>query len=371
MRNRRFLSSSRRMFIVVAVFTALGGGLLVSASGCSVGYVLTQGYYQGKLLAGREPIDEVIRRDTLDSRVRARLELILRIKAFGEERLGLKPTQNYSTVNLKWKNKIWNLSACRELKFEPYTWWFPIVGTVPYKGFFRRKDAERESDGLRTKGYDVMIREVAGYSTLGWFKDPVLPSMLQYDEGQLADLVLHELAHATLFIPGQVAFNESFASFVGTKASLAFLRDTYGGDSPELKRRLDQLADARLYETFMHDLYQRLDEVYRSGAGPTEKRARKEALLRKAQERFGALPFRNPKWRGRSLNSLNNARLMQFKQYNSSEERFQALYDGLDGDMKRFLERVAELATQGTDPFEALEAAVGPLDDGHQDQETP
>lgn len=329
--------------------------LLGVTPGCAVGYLATQGYYQGKLLAGRIPVAEAMQRNDLSPEKKRALTLIQQVRTYGEETLGLSPTQNYTLINLEWKEEIWNITASRELSFTPYTWWFPIVGTVPYKGFFRKPDAEKEAESIRKKDFEVSVRRVAGYSTLGWFKDPILPSMLDYETPELANLILHELAHATVFIPGHIDFNESFASFVGDVSALRFLNATYGADAEVTLEAQARQEDSRIFTQFMHTLYTDLDLVYKDARSDEEKRAAKTVRLAQVPEQFATLPFKSSRYQKRKAPVVNNADLMQYRRYSSAESEFQQVLNSQGGDLQKFFDVFRGVATSGEDPFQALQ----------------
>lgn len=331
------------------------GAVLSLIPGCSVGYLATQGYYQGKLLSGGIEVDEALRRDDVPAATKDQLRLIQELRQFGEHALGMTPTQNYTRVNLEWREQIFNVSGSRELKFEPFTWWFPIVGAVPYKGFFQKADAEREAARVREKGYEVTVRKVAGYSTLGWFRDPILPSMLDDDLAEISNLILHELAHSTLFIPGKIDFNESFASFVADVASLRFIELKEGPGGPWRLEAQARQNDAKRVTTFMHTLYTDLDLLYKSDRSDEDKRREKAALLERAAVAYEALPFESQRYRGRKFPKLNNADLLQYKRYSSAGEQFGQILAAEGGELRRFFEIFRAVAKSGEEPFEALE----------------
>ena len=216
----------------IAFYGFLLGFSLIHA-GCFLPYVAKQGYYQAKLLSGRQPILQVLQQDSLTPHQRQRLQLILAVKNFATNVLALSPNQNYSTINLKWRHTLYNVSASKPLLFKPYTWWFPIIGTMPYKGFFEKADAIKEKNRLLLKNLDVQIGPVAGYSSLGYFSDPVWPQMLELPLVFLVELIIHELAHATIYFKNQTDFNESFANAVGKMGTLAFLKEHFGEKSQE------------------------------------------------------------------------------------------------------------------------------------------
>ncbi len=329
--------------------------------GCGVGYILSSGYYQADLLARREPTARVLAAGGLSTGEEQRLRLIPLIKAYGKEK-GLAATDNYDTLAVGWDHAIWNLSACDPLAFEPVTWWFPVVGRVPYLGYFEEPDVRAREADLRERGYDVHVRTAGAYSTLGWFRDPVLPGMLRWSEADLAETVFHELAHATLWVPGSVAFNESFASFVGEAMAHAYVTDTYGAGSPNLAALEREERDWGRFEGLLHGLYRDLDTLYRDPSVlPSDKASRKDALYATLEGRAAGAGLEDLTRTLRSIRSTtwNNARLMQFRTYNSNDEWFRALYVNQGNDVRRFIDEVARITRGRTDPFVALQAAAG------------
>jgi predicted aminopeptidase len=178
-------------------------------------YYYMQAKGQLAILWNVTPVEEVLKSPTLSENMRTKLALVQEIKSFGEKELGLTPTQNYTTFfHQHGRPILWVLSASKPFKLESYTWWFPIVGRVGYKGFFVEEKGRFEMQKLKEKGYDTELGEVSAWSTLGWFKDPVLSSMLQKSEGELARLILHEMTHSTLYIESDAVFNENLATLL-------------------------------------------------------------------------------------------------------------------------------------------------------------
>ncbi len=326
---------------------------------CGARYVAVSAVYQAEMLARREPVDELLATGTLSAGEEQRLRLFQEVKAFGRD-IGLSATDNYSGYSRSWSRTIWNVSACPPLSFEPRTWWFPIVGTVPYLGYFSSEEAHTARVRLEDEGYEVHMRVVNAYSTLGWFQDPILPAMMSWTEPQVAETVLHELAHATLWIPGSVAFNESFANVVGQAAGDQFLAHKYGGDSKEVADARETDADWLAFRDILQGLYGELDAVYTGTLPEPEKVRRKEELYASLDDRVLESAIRNkPRYlQVVRTQTWNNPRLMQFRTYNSGEAEFAALMASSNGDIPTFITRVRELTRGQADPFAALRAAV-------------
>ena len=327
---------------------------------CGVRYVASSARYQAELLLRREPVAEVLASGALSAGQEQRLRLFAEVKAFGAT-LGLSSTDNYETLARTWDRHIWNLSACPPLSFRSRTWWFPIVGTVPYLGFFRDEDVATWRVRLEAAGDEVSVREVGAYSTLGWFRDPILPSMLTWDEPRIAETVSHELAHATLWIPGSVNFNESFANVVGQAAGDRFLVHKYGEGSAEVQAARDGDHDWTVFQGLLSQLYDDLQAVYSDvSLDDATKSAKKALLYASLSDRVLASEIRQkPRWLTIvRTQTWNNARLAQFRTYNSGEADFAALLAQETGDLARFIVRVREVTRGADDPFAALAAAV-------------
>lgn len=326
--------------------------------GCKAAYIVRSGLFEAQLLASRQPIDAVREAGGLTADDERALETVARVKRYGAQ-IGLAATDNYETLAVGWDRTIWNLSACDPLAFQPRTWWFPIVGRVPYLGFFTEADARARMAKLAEDGDDVYLRTAGAFSTLGWFRDPLTPEMLTWSELDLADTVLHELAHATVWVRGSVSFNESLASFVGEEAALRYLDATYGPQSPQRRAADAELADATRWRALQHQLYAELDAVYTDPArSPADKQAAKAALFASVPDRVTAAGFADPAPYLRSLarNPWNNARLIQFRTYNDDRPAFEALLQAEDGDLVRFLTAVQRRTRGARDPWAALRA---------------
>jgi predicted aminopeptidase len=324
-------------------------------------YLVGQAGFQGQLLWGRVPLDEAIASGIFDDEQVAKLRLVPQIKEFGAE-IGLSATENYDTINPTWDKTIWNVSASDPVKFENVRWWFPIVGSLPYLGYFERESADALGAELESEGYDVYIRTAGAYSTLGWFRDPLMPNMLKWSEYSLANTILHELAHATVWIPGSVQFNESFANFVGDEAARRYMIRTYGEDSEEVAEMRDRLDDRKRWRAFMHGIYKDLDAVYTDDSlSRDDKLARKADILGGLEARVRDAGFADTERYVKYVNKgeWNNARMMQFRTYNRSRDWFRALYVREGEDLLAFMQAVKDETEGADDPYRALALAVG------------
>ena len=290
---------------------------------------------QARILWRQEPIERVLREKDLSPAVGERLRFVQEVRQFAENRLGLARSRNYTTYCDIGDGPVsWNLTACPKDRLEPVVWSYPVVGRAPYRGFFDRPAAASERDRLEVQGYDTYLRPVSAYSTLGWFTDPILSPMLRYSDEDLAGLIIHELTHATVWIAGNVAFNESLATFVEGVGVHRFLEARYGADSSNLQAVLDRRADRDRFLAFMRGIVEELEEIYGSELSYEGKVSRREDVFGAAKERFGALPWKTdlydgfPRWR------LNNARLVSYRTYHRDIDVFHRVLDALGGDLK-------------------------------------
>ncbi|MBT3222239.1 MAG: hypothetical protein HN348_24465 [Proteobacteria bacterium] len=324
-----------------------------------VGYLTRLAYFQLEQLWDRTDIEEAIDEGHFTDKQVEKLRLVHPIKDFGRS-IGLSATENYETVTPNWNRVIWNISACDPVSFKSRKWWFPIVGTISYIGTFREGDARGHEARLKAQGYDVYVRTAGAYSTLGWFRDPILPKMLDNSEYYLANTMLHELTHATLWIRGSVQFNESFANFVGDEAARRYMVQKYGEESEEVTDLRHRLADHQRYRVMMHGVYKELDTIYTTpGLSDGEKLLRKQATIASLPARAATAGFARPeKYIGLFRRGVwNNARFVQFRTYNRNKEHFIALLEQENGDLHRFISRINEVTDGADDPYKALAEA--------------
>jgi len=349
----------RRRTALLAV--ALAAGLV---SSCSPGYVLRGAWEEGKILGRRRPIAQVIADPRQTPETRRKLRLVLAAREFGRDALGERVGESYTLYAEKKSDTLATvLSAAYRDRFAAKTWWFPIVGRVPYKGFFHEEDARREADRLEAQGYDVYMRPTSAFSTLGWFNDPVLSTLLRYDDVSLVNTVLHELFHNTFFAPGRISFNESLANFVGAHGAIDFFCGRDGPDAPTCRRARDEWDDDLAFGYFMSELVHDLESLYaRTDLTREQKLALREEVFARAQRQF-AQEVR-PRLKVASFSSftrepLNNATLISRRIYYDRLDLFERVYRSRDGDLRRTLsDIVAAARASRADPYAGVESLV-------------
>jgi len=303
--------------------------VLLGVVGCTpLRYVTQAAAGQAELLDGKRDIDQILREGGQDPRTRRLLSRVPGIKAFGERR-GLRHTRNYETfVDLHRDAVVWVVSASAPLEFRSVAWKFPVTGSITYLGWFHRPEADTFAEGLRKKGLDVDVRGASAYSTLGWFDDPVLSSMLwPGDEalGELADVILHESLHATYFVPGQSILNESVANFVGNSLAVEYLDQVAGSCANEKTSYLKIEAEAGARSRAMKAAFFELRTLYASAAPDAVKLEKKTGILQRLKQET------------RLKRPINNATLVQYETYGSGDAELAQLFQSCARSWPRFL----------------------------------
>ncbi len=210
-------------------------------------------------------VEQLLQDPTIADSLKNKLRLVQQIRQFAFDSIGLKRNNSYTTFyEQHGKPVLWTLTACEPFNLKAYQWWYPFLGHLSYKGFFNKEKGEKEYFQMKNKGYDADLSPVSGWSTLGWFDDPILSSMLRRKEGTLAELIIHELTHATLYLKGEVELNENLATFVGEQGAILFLRQTYGDNSLPLIHYRQHKADQETYTRHILKGACRLDSLYKS-----------------------------------------------------------------------------------------------------------
>jgi predicted aminopeptidase len=350
-----------KRFLYALPFAAACLLILAATALLQACYTLSQGAALLRLLDAAVPLETL--RETGDPRDARFAAEIDEIRRFAVEELGLKPTKNYTKyVALDRDYLAAIVSASEKDRFASYEWWFPVVGRVPYKGFFDRAGAQKEAEKLKKKDLDVLLRPVDAFSTLGWFNDPLYSFMKEYDTARLADLIIHESFHATLFLKNAVQFNEEIASFVGTEGARLYIGRRYGEASPEYAALAVEETERRSFIAFLQELCAELEEVYQSGLSRQEKLIQKEEVIAAAQRRFAReydARFSTGRYRFFSEARVNNAYLQLYRLYHEEENRFYELYRASGADLPRFIAAAKTLNTKSP-PLAQLEAKLLP-----------
>ena len=302
---------------------------------------------QMRILAARRPVVEVLKDPATPPTTAANLTRAGAILEFAAHDLGLPVGDRYRTyVELDREAVVWNVFAAPEFSLTPHRWCYPVVGCAVYRGFFDRDGAQREAASFAARGFDVHVGPVAAYSTLGWFDDPLLSTFIGYSDERLAELLFHELAHGELFVPGDSAFSEAFATFVGREGTSAWLSAT--GRDPEPYLAAKQAARRRA--DFFRAWRERLRTLYAVDLPDDQRRLLKGALFdamracyAERRQRFGA------GFGGTLPASLNNARLAAAGAYEDRTPAFAALFAHADRNWRAFYRAAREIADREPD----------------------
>ena len=255
--------------------------LLVAFNYKLVRYGIEQGLGQLEMVRNAVPIDDLLADPEYPDSLKQKLLLIKEIRHYAIDSLHLKDSKNYNAVyDLKGRPTAYVVQACEKYRIKKYLWKFPVVGKLPYKGFFDEEDAKKEVVWLEKQGYDTRIAHPSGWSTMGWFTDPVLSSMLRRSEGELADLIIHELTHSTVFVKDNSELNENIADYVGENGAKRYLASKYGDTSAILFNYSAMITDnERMAMYFLRGAH-KLDSLYQSADFIALPDAQKDTLKR-------------------------------------------------------------------------------------------
>jgi predicted aminopeptidase len=351
--------------------TILLVGLLAAwGTACSPAYVMRAAWEEAKILNRRKPIARIVADTATDWETRDKLMLVLQARQFAADSLRLNAGDSYTLFSrVESDTLVMVLSAAPKDQFRPHTWWFPIVGSVPYKGFFDPADAEKEQRRLEARGYDTFLRPSAAFSTLGWFNDPLLSTLLRYDRISLANTVIHEIFHNTFYAPGQAVFNESLANFVGGRGAIEFFCRRDGPDAATCRNAVAMWEDDLLFGAFMEALVEEVKALYARTDLTTEDKLReRERLFADAQRRFAEEV--RPRLQVDTFASftsvpLNNATLISRHIYYDRLSLFEEVYRSRGGDFMRAMNDIVAAARGNkADPYAAVQALVTPAGGG-------
>lgn len=340
---------------------ALLAALAMLIGGCStVRYLGQQAAGQLHLLRIRRPVDEVIADPATSPALKARLQLAMQARQFGIEALGLRGGAEFTRYVDTGGAVAYNLTAADKTSLRIRRWTFPLVGTVPYLGFFERKDAEAEVQRLVRAGQDVYVRPVGGYSTLGYLLSPIYASMVDEPgpEGEVrtVEVVLHEMAHSTAYLTSASELNESYATLVGVQGAARFFRERGDLAASALSLRLaeEQEARSRAFSDWLQPAMKRVTEFYANAKAqgyPRERILReREALFLSLRDSYRAAFPTGPRYKRFADGPLNNAVLLSFGVYHSPGKLQQELLDSVGGDLRLFIGLYKKAAERADGP---------------------
>lgn len=325
---------------------------LTLLSACSPVYVLRLGYEEARILWHRRPISDILNRPDLDPATRDKLRLVLRVRAFAEHELGFRVRGSYASLTEVSRPPIVHvLSAAPRTRLEPYTWWFPIVGRVAYKGYFNQGLARADARRLEAQGYDTVVRQASAFSTLGWFDDPLLPHLLGYEAETLVNVIFHELFHSTFYLAGHTAFNESLANFAGHRAAIVFFAQEHGQDAVLTRRAEAGWRRQLRLSGLLARAAEGLRALYASSLPEADKLSQREERFAAFQAEYRALAGPASAKAGLASGRLNNAILINHLVYMRELGLFEQVYQQAGQDLRRTLERIPEVATGAAEPF--------------------
>ena len=335
-----------RLFLLVTFIS-------LSLTGCgNILYLSKLGWHQSLITFHSVPVEEVLESKGVNREAKDKIRFIQEVKRYGEERLGLTRTNSYSKY-FEVKGPVLHVITASERDcLQLYHWDFPIVGEVTYKSFFTKEGVLKEKRSLETKGYDTFVQGAGAYSTLGWLKDPIFSSMLQWDEATLANLILHEMTHATLYFKGQTDFNEQIATFVGNQGAVDFLMKKYGNGSKEEVEAIHCQEDDLVFSRWIDQAYQQLSDFYAKEISRDEKLKGREELFHRLKEDFNQTmaSFQTESYRNVVKMDLNNAVLLAYRRYIHRLDDFQTLYHYLGNDLRKMLDFFKEVQGSREEP---------------------
>jgi predicted aminopeptidase len=341
------------------------GGLLLAVIGYLAlvptgRYLVRAGWEEAKILWNRRPISEIVADTSVTPLTRQKLRLVLDARAYADTVLDFDVGESFATFSqLERDTLVLVLSAAYRDRLRYHRWWFPLVGRVPYKGWFDFEEAKRQQADFQARGFDTYLRPASAFSTLGWLNDPLVSTTLRADTVSLANTVIHELLHNSFYASGQAEFNESFANFVGARGSAAFF--TSRGHPRAAAHAEARWSDEKVMAAFWKRLYNDIDSVFKAHPGDSlvpRRLALRDSVYRAAREQ---LIFRiGPQLRTMAPTyvermRLDNAALMARRIYLTDVALFDSVFVREGRDVKKATWRIIELArSDKRQPYEAV-----------------
>ena len=329
-------------------------GMIGLLAGCS-----TVGYYSQivsghmRIVMGKRPLAEIASDETIDDSIKRRLDLAQRARLFGIERLNLPNNESYTSFYDTGQEYVtWNVVAAEEFSLNPHNWCFPIAGCVSYRGYYSKEDAESYAAGFKEQGFDVTVNGATAYSTLGWFEDPLLNTMLDRSDPSIASLLFHELAHQQLYVGDDSTFNESFASFVEKEGLKQWQKNEQQVnpqiDQSEMAKELEvRKRRQKEFIALLTSTRDSLAELYESASEPDEMRQKKKQRFEQMRVEYAALKASWDDYPGYDQwmsQEMNNARLVAVATYNDYVPAFEVLFKESGSSFDQFYVAALELS---------------------------
>ncbi len=329
------------LLLILMVLTAVYWDLVV--------YGIRQGRGQLHIIWNAKPVEKFLNDPQFPDSLKQKLVLINEVRRYAIDSLGLKDTKNYKTLfDQKGEEIMWVVTASEPFRLKAKEWKFPVIGSVPYKGFFNKQLALDLREELIEQGWDVSIRNPGGWSTLGWFTDPILSKMLERSEGDLANLIIHEMSHATIFVKDSIDFNENLATFIGDRGTEKFLAYRFGVSSKEYKSYYSDDADYLKFADHMLRGSEKLDSLYNTmnESDPLDvKKEKKKEMIQRIVNSLDTLTLtQNSNPSARYAKVLpNNAYFMNFRRYQAKQDNFWEEYSlKFHADLKAYVKYLSE-----------------------------
>jgi predicted aminopeptidase len=326
---------------------------IIPLSGCgNFLYLSKLGWHQSYITFHSLPVQEVLEDRSVDGESKKKIRFIQEVRRYGEERLGLEGKKSYMKF-FEVKGPVLHvITASEKDRLKPYHWSFPIVGKVTYKSFFTKGGGLKEKRSLEGKDLDTFIQPVGAYSTLGWLKDPIFSSMLGWDEATLANIILHEMTHATVYFKGETDFNEQMATFIGNRGAINFLTEKYGPESKEVIEAIHVQEDDLIFGRWIDRACQRLSNFYSKEISRDEKLRGRKEIFQAMKEEFKEIKvqLKTDCYKDFERIELNNAVLLAYHRYIHRLERFETLYEHMGSDLRKIVEFFKMIRESKEDP---------------------
>jgi predicted aminopeptidase len=325
-------------------------------SGC---YLWKQGTRVLSYTSRSVPIPKLLQRPETPDSLKQFFLLVNEIRAYAADSIGLAKNSNFTRfVSINKPYLIDLVSAAGKADFVSYTWCYPFFGCWPLRGYFDNADAIREANRLKKLGLDVSLGRAAAFSTLGFLSDPVYSFMKNYSVYWIADLIIHEQTHTTVYVKNQVDFSEEFATFMGSEGALGFIRSKYGETSEQVQNAVKESRDIDTYYRSIQSLYRALSAVYGSTIPLKEKLQKKQEIIAGFKDsiarNYNAI-FLTQEYRGIEKADINNALISLDMTYALDLDLFYKLYEKENRDLRATVARIKALSKKKGDCKKNLE----------------